>query len=164
MLGAGRYPVKLPVVWLIKDEHATSARSAAARRSRDGGGGARGAPCAGYRCSKPSRYACSAIDGSLRDGAAAPRRLRTPVRPVHRIADDAQPERGEVHPDLVGPPSRQRQVQTRRERAERLLHALVGERVFAALDHRHAFAVLGIAPDRPVDRAARAGRQAHTIA
>ncbi len=81
--------------------------------------------------------------------------LRTPARPVHRIADDAQPERCEMHADLVGPPGRQRQVQTRGERAERLLHAVVGERPLAALDHRHAFSVLGMAPDRPVDRTAR---------
>src|SRR5919106_6015267 len=86
------------------------------------------------------------------NGSQCRARLRPPPRPVHRIADDAQTESAEVHADLVSPPRRQRDLETRREVAERLEHPIVGQGPLAGLDHGHALAVLRMPPDRPVDR------------
>ena len=119
---------------------ARSAGSGASKRSR--------APLRG--CVKPSSSACSAgrVERALERRASA--------APVDGIAGDRQPDRREVHADLVGAAGARthlEQAALALREAPRTRHSLVAARPTRRA-HAHALAVARVAADRQIDATA----------
>ena len=87
------------------------------------------------------------------------------VRAIDRIAQKGVADMGQMHPDLMGAPGLELAGQQRRDRfavppVEGFLDLPVGDRLAAALAHRHFFPGMGMAVDRRFHRAALPGRYA----
>src|ERR1043166_6919811 len=83
------------------------------------------------------------------------------MRAVDGIPQKGVADMGQMHPDLVGPPGLEPAGEQRSHRlavaaVEDLAHLPMGDRLAAALAHRHLLARKGMAVDRRVDGAALA--------
>ena len=87
------------------------------------------------------------------------------VRAIDGIAHQGMADMGEVHPDLMGAPGLELAGQQRGDRlavapVEGRLQLPMGDRLAAALAHRHFFAGIRMPVDRRIDRAALAAGHA----
>ena len=91
-----------------------------------------------------------------RSRPSGPRRARS--RAVDRVARDRVAERGEVDPDLVGPPGDEVELEER-PAGEALADPVAGDGRSTVGDHGHPLPVLRVATDRRLDPAERPPRR-----